>query len=142
MLIGNRRRFGDKASDATECLPCLVERTAIWLMVDAIERYEIDVVRFLQLLQDVERTGSYSRVGRVGETLREEEQTWSSGHRRLPRFERDVGAGHLRQREGEGHERIQDVHVGEREEERPHHETDERRRKRVGKAGEVCDGGG
>src|SRR5713226_5895049 len=69
MLVGNRRRFGEEGDDTTQRLPRRVERTAIPLVVDAIEGYEIDVVRLVQLLQDVERAGGYSAVGWVWETL-------------------------------------------------------------------------
>src|SRR2546422_7666281 len=93
MFVGNRRRFGDEGRDAPQRLPRRIERTAIRLVVDAIEGYEINVVRLLQLLQDVERAGGDSTVGWVRETLGEEEQAWSSGHPSgFPRFGRGAGA--------------------------------------------------
>src|SRR6267378_7334483 len=81
MLIGNRRRLGDETSDVSQRLLRRSERVVIAVVVDAKEGYEINVVCLLQLLQDVERADGHSRVGRVRETLGEEQQAWSSGHR-------------------------------------------------------------
>jgi len=78
--VGNRRRLGDERGGATQRLPRRVACRAIGLVIHARERHQVDVVRGVQLPQDIERACGDAAVGRVRETVGEEEETGSRGH--------------------------------------------------------------